>query len=123
MSGEFDTRACPRCGLETARAVRGYVLCGACGAVEPAPPERGRPADGLAISRREIVVRAALAVAVVVTVIVSGLAVAFRAYGTVNYRYLGAFAILLLVLGAATVGALAWAAGGRARDGTPGDGL
>ncbi len=123
MSGEFDTRACPRCGLETARAVRGFVLCGACGAVEPVTPERGRAAGGLTISRRGLVVRASLVAAVVVAVIVSGLAVAFRAYGTVNYRYLGAFAILLVTLGAATVGALAWAAGGRARDGTSGDGL
>jgi hypothetical protein len=62
------------------------------------------------VPRRKLVTRAAAGVATAIAVIISGLALAFRAYGSVNVRYLAALAALLATVGAATVAALAWAA-------------
>ena len=119
METDFDTRTCPKCGLATARATRGLVLCAACGAITPAPPAEQRARELRAdvrepvVPRRTLVARAAAVVALVIGVIISGLALAFRAYGSINVRYLGALAALLATVGAATVAALAWAAADR----------
>ena len=120
MGTDFDTRTCPKCGLATARVTRGLVLCAACGAITPAPPAepwmlewRARELRGAVeeplVPRRKLVARGAGVVVLVVGTIISGLALAFRAYGSVNVRYLAALAVLLTMVGAATVAALAWA--------------
>ena len=63
------------------------------------------------VPRRTIVARGAVVVALVVGTIVTGVTLAFRAYGSVNLRYVGTLAALLATIGAVTVAALAWAAG------------
>ena len=126
MSAEFNTRTCPRCGLAMGRATRGLLLCAACGSVTPveaAPPpaepwmlewqarEYRAALEEPVIPRRTLLLRGAGVVALVVTVIVTGVTLAFLAYGRVNLRYVGTLAVLLTAIGVATLAALAWAAG------------
>lgn len=64
-----------------------------------------------ALSRRAVVARGVVAVACVEAALVSGLVAAFRAFGEVNVRYVGALAALVALVGTFAVAAVAWAAG------------
>jgi hypothetical protein len=103
------------------------VLCAACGAVTPIGADRPPAAEPWMLEwqireyrtaleepivpRRRILARGAGIVALAVGTIMTGVVLAFLAFGRVNYRYVGVLAALLTMVGAFAVVAVAWAAG------------